>query len=372
MIESIYKYVNNLLEKGFYVDKNTKLEYFSGYQYNTLYDWDFYFESAVLLHFNKGQKNIINGIKIFLANQEENGFIPRLSIPIGDKSSGEDACEHCKPFLSQTLLLLVKNGDKLNWFTDEEYEKLKKYILYWIKFEDKDNNALSFWRSAPHSGMDNQHERCGWWSDCYCEGADLNSYLYKEIQAFVHIADMLGKKNDVKEYIEYGECIKKSVNKYLWQDKIGFYLDRNEKTGEIIPCMTCAGFMPLWAGIANEEQAKRVIEEHILNPDEFWRNFPVSVMSAKEEGYSENFLHNDLGCCWRANTWIPVNFIVYQILKKYGYQEKAKELAEKTFEICSREGAREYYTSETCRGQGLNPFWGWTMLGFFMNEMQII
>lgn len=82
----------------------------------------------------------------------------------------------------------------LTLICDLGYEKLKKYILYWIKFEGKDNNALSSWRSAPHSGMDNQHERCGWWSDCYCEGADLNSYLYKEIRAFIYIADMRGKK----------------------------------------------------------------------------------------------------------------------------------------------------------------------------------
>lgn len=95
-------------------------------------------------------------------------------------------------------------------------------------------------------------------------------------------------------------------------------------------------------------------------------------MSAKEKGYSEDFLHNDLGCCWRANTWIPINFIVYQILNKYGYQEKAKELAEKTFKICSREGAREYYTSETCRGRGLNPFLGWSLLGYIMEEIQVL
>lgn len=264
-----------------------------------------------------------------------------------DKQSGGDSCEHCKPFLAQTLMLLVEKGASVDCLTQGEYEKLKKYILYWIKNEDHDNNGLSIWHSAPHSGMDNQHERCGWWGDCFCEGADLNSYLYMEIQAFICIAELCGHKEDSELFHAYGERIKNAVDQFLWKEDIGFYLDRNEKTGETISCMTCSGFMPLWAGIASEEQARRVIEEHILNSDEFWRNFPVSVMSAKEKGYSESLLKNDLGCCWRANTWIPVNYIVYQILDKYGYQDKAKELEKKTFEICNKEGAREYYTSET-------------------------
>lgn len=109
MTESIREYLNKLLEKGFYIDKNTKLEYFSGYQYSTLYDWDFYFESVVLLHFKKGQKYIINGIKIFLANQEKSGFIPRLSIPVADKSSGEDACEHFKLPIKNRQNVLLKS-----------------------------------------------------------------------------------------------------------------------------------------------------------------------------------------------------------------------------------------------------------------------
>ena len=41
-------------------------------------------------------------------------------------------------------------------------------------------NGLSAWMSSPHTCMDNQHERSGWWLDCGCEGADLNSYLVKE------------------------------------------------------------------------------------------------------------------------------------------------------------------------------------------------
>ena len=75
-----------------------------------------------------------------------------------------------------------------------------------------------------------------------------------------------------------------------------------------------------------------------------------------------------MGCNWRANTWIPTNYIVLEILKKYGYTEKAAELADKTEKVISKEGLREYYTSETMQGCGLNPFWGWSVLGCFMQD----
>jgi len=38
--------------------------------------------------------------------------------------------------------------------------------------------------SAPHTGMDNQHERAGFWLDRFCEGVNLNCTLVRECRAF--------------------------------------------------------------------------------------------------------------------------------------------------------------------------------------------
>ena len=34
--------------------------------------------------------------------------------------------------------------------------------------------------------------------------------------------------------------------------------------------------------------------------------------------------------------------------------------------LMKNEGTREYYDAETGDGLGLDPFWGWSLLGYFM------
>ena len=46
-------------------------------------------------------------------------------------------------------------------------------------------------------------------------------------------------------------------------------------------------------------------------------------------------------------------------------------LAQRTEELLRRSGDREYYRSEDGAGCGLDPFWGWSLLGhFFSYELE--
>lgn len=357
--------LKNLIEQGVFTDARTGRQYFTGYQYKTLYDWDQYFETIVQLHLGYDTKIAINGVLVFLESQSENGFIVRLN-QVTDP--GCDSVEHAKPFLAQIVLMILKKDKHISWLSEDYYVKLEKYLRYWMTEQDGNANVLPSWNSAPHSGMDNQHERAGHWNAHYCEGADLAGYLYRDCIAMSLISRHLGKKDKEKYYRMTADRIKKAVLENMWNEEDGFFYDLNEKTGEQIKVKTFSGFIPIWAGICSNEQAKRLIEQHLLNEEEFWRPFPVSVMSATEKGYSEVRLENDLGCNWRANTWMPTNYIALQILLSYGYNEKAEELADKTENVIRQQGLREYYTSDTMRGCGLKPFWGWSVLGCFLKD----
>lgn len=357
--------LKKLVDGGIFLDDATGRQYFTGYQYKTLYDWDQYFETIVQLYLGYGTQMAINGVLVFLERQREDGFIVRLN-QVTDP--GCDSVEHAKPFLAQIVLMILKQDGNISWLTEKYYVRLEKYLAYWMTQQDRNKNGLPSWNSAPHTGMDNQHERAGWWNECFCEGADLASYLYRDFTAMALISRYLGKGEKERYYRECAERIKEAIHTKMWDESDGFFYDRDERTGEKICCKTIAGFMPLWAGICTDSQAKRLIETHLLNEEEFWRPFPVSVMAATEKKYSEKQFRDDLGCNWRANTWIPTNYIVLEILKKYGYTEKAAELADKTEKVISKEGLREYYTSETMQGCGLNPFWGWSVLGCFMQD----
>jgi glycogen debranching enzyme len=60
--------------------------------------------------------------------------------------------------------------------------------------------------------------------------------------------------------------------------------------------------------------------------------------------------------------------MIFHGLLRYGYAEIAKQLALKTFRLVLDENpvTREYYDADTGKGNGMNPFWGWSALAYIM------
>jgi hypothetical protein len=375
--------IDTLMKKGIFKDDVSGLKYFTGYSYKTLYDWDQYFESIVQIYMGWPSDYIKNGVIIFLQNEKESGFIAR-SVPGSEWHDNE----HVKPFLAQISYMVYKAYGEKDWILNENYfPKLKKYLDYWLYDMDINKNGLSEWMSAPHTGMDNQHERAGYWLDRSCEGVDLNSYLVREVKAFAKLAQLAGKIKLAKEYEAIAQERAKNIQKYLWDEKSGFFYDQKvdpkkplaksiwigskmnamSANRSRIPVKSVAGFTPIWAGVATAAQVKRMIVEHLLNPREFWSPYPIPALAKSEQWYSTIILPADNGCSWRANTWMPTNYMIYHGTKSYGYDIVATTIAQRTNELMKKAGDREYYNSETGEGVGLDPFWGWSLLGHFFN-----
>lgn len=347
-------------ERGIFTERITGKQYFTGYSYETLYDWDQYFESIVQLHLGWDTRYLKNGVEIFLDLQKPNGHIQRSSTGCEAQLS-----EHVKPFLSQICLLIYRKDGNLDFVTPDYYNRMKKYLNYWL-YERSSDRGLSVWDSAPHTGMDNQHERVGWWYGCFCEGVDLNSYLVRECRAFARIAGIKGHPEDAAEFKTKAHQITSAIQRHCWNEEEGYFYDLDRRTGQQIKVKSIASFAALWAGIATPGQAKRMVEKHLINPAEFYRPLPFPALAATEPGYSEPHLEGDLGCGWRAQTWVPTNYYVFHGLHRYGYHALAAEVAEKTYQMVKSIGAREYYNTESKTGNGLDPFWGWTLLAYFM------
>tara|TARA_R110001592_G_scaffold363111_1_gene680546 strand:- start:23616 stop:24314 length:699 start_codon:yes stop_codon:yes gene_type:complete len=187
--------IDSLMQNGIMQEEVTGMDYFTEYAYKTLYDWDQYFESIVQIYMGWEPDYIKNGVIIFLKNQQENGLISR-SVPSNEWHDPE----HVKPLLSQIALLVYNGYGESEWITNDTYfPKLKKHLDFWLFDMDENKNGLSEWMSAPHTGMDNQHERAGFWLDRNCEGVDFNCYLVRETQAFAKLAELSGDKKTAKK-----------------------------------------------------------------------------------------------------------------------------------------------------------------------------
>ena len=354
-----------MLQKGVFTDMDcgTGKQYYTGYQYATLYDWDQYFETIVQLYLGWDTTYARNGVEIFLDIQKENGHIQRSS-----KGGKDQLSEHVKPFLAQISLLIYNRDGNADFLKENKfhyYNRMKKYLLYWLE-NPKNYKGLAFWDSAPHSGMDNQHDRAGYWHDSFGCGVDLNCYLVRECRAFALLAEQFGKTADAEDFRRRAERLKDTILALMWDENDRFFYDIDKRTGKKLPVRYLGAFAALWANVATEAMAKDMIEKYLMNPNEFRRGFLYPVMAASDPGYTEGYLPGDLGCNWRANTWIPSNYYVFQSLRKYGYTAEAEELAQVTYDAVKQIGDREYYATESRSGCGLNPFWGWSLLAYFM------
>ena len=355
-----------LMRRDILTEARSGKPYFTGYSYESLYDWDQYFEGLVQLYMGWGSRYLLSGVDIFLDHQQPSGFIPRAIDP-PNMNRPNEASEMVKPVLSQILLLCLREDGQIDFLKQtDRFDHLTKYIKHWLFDLDQRGKGLSYWRSSPHTGMDNQRERAGDWGSDFCEGVDLNSFLCREIEAYGRLCAALGREQELTESRAWIAERRSAVLRHCWDEEDGFFYDVDARTGARMNIRSVAGFAPMWAGVATREQAERLVREHLLNPDEFWRPQPVPAYAAGWEGYAAMYLPGDIGCAWRCNTWIPTNYYVFQGLRRYGYEDLAAVLARKTSDMVDRAGLREYYASEECAGCGLDPFWGWSLLAAFM------
>jgi hypothetical protein len=344
----------DIKNRGVLFDSISKKELITGYEYGQFYDWDLYFENIYLSYYGISKFNFRN-LEAFFMLQQSDGFIKRS---FGPKDYGKE--DMFKPFIAQIVLLGSLHERNYQWAKDQ-YSNLKKYLEKWFSYDD-DKNGLVYWPGgAYHSGMDNQFTRCVGKS----EGADLNCYLVRELQAMAVISDKLGMAKEREEFLKRAKALSDLINKNLWDSADGFYYDRDELTGKLTKVKSVAGFTPLWAKIASKEQAKILVTKHLQNPEEFWVNYPLASYAKSEPDYYQKLKYGE--CNWRGPAWIPINYMVCHGLVKYGYKKIAIDLAYRTFDLVLRnKNTREFFNSETGDGFGCNPFYGWSTLGYFL------
>ncbi len=341
-----------LAEKAFYYDTSDNRTYLTGYSYLAFYDWDLYFEN-IYQSYHGVSDFCFSNLEKFFEVQQPNGFISRTFGCWGLVD------ELFKPFIAQTALLGTYQTGDWSWLR-KYYGHIKKFLEYWFTFKDKDRNGLCYWDNALQSGCDNQDSRFTGSG----EGVDLNCYLVRELQSMIVIAEHLGFSEDKKEFEDHCGNLISLINSQLWDPETGFYYDRDEKTGRRITIKAVSGFTPLWAGLASPEQARRLIFDHLLNPDEFWTNYPAATYAKTEPDYYQG----DKDVNWRGSNWIPTTYMIFHGLMRYGYREIAEYLAYKTFEMAllKNRNTREFYNAVTGEGYGLDPFYGWSILAYFM------
>ena len=128
------------------------------------------------------------------------------------------------------------------------------------------------------------------------------------------------------------------------------------------PALTWTALSPLALPDLPEAIGRRLIEEHLLDPDRFWLPFPPPSVSATDPTFSTrdaDFI--GVRRYWRGPTWINAAWLVWLGLVRLGYSAQADALATRLATAVRSAGLREYYHPNTGRGMGAVQF-GWSSL----------
>ena len=218
------------------------------------------------------------------------------------------------------------NGDGLlEWGTDPEY--LPLMVPSWE--ENVEGKKRTKWESGEYDSPS--------WDDIpfnqetgtltlNCVG--LNSLYALDAWCLAQIADVLDRKEDNEGYLSEYEDLKELVNAQLWDDKEGFYFDRNWD-GRFSSKKAASNFYPLLAMIPDRTRALRMTK-HLLNPKEFWGDFVIPTISRDDPAFSRDHFS------WRGAIWSPSNYLIYQGLKAYRFDALASEVAKRSYDLFFR------------------------------------
>jgi glycogen debranching enzyme len=180
----------------------------------------------------------------------------------------------------------------------------------------------------------------------------VNSILEKANQDLIEIGKLLGE--NTSEIEAWSEKTRPAMDK-LWHDGHGIYDAYDYYAGEMIEVDTAAGFAPLYAGAASKSQAEKLYD--YLDSNSFCSMHEKKCFSIPN--YNIEGEHFDPANYWRGPIWININWMLFQGLRLYGYEDKAESVRTDIIELVKRYGFYEYFDPIKGRGYGSKDF-SWT------------
>ena len=189
----------------------------------------------------------------------------------------------------------------------------------------------------------------------------LNSLLALDGEMLAAIARELGYREAGESLARRSEELKARIANHLWDSERQVFANRLW-SGAFVRSLAPTSFYPLLCGAARPEQAKAMVAL-LDDPAKFGGEWLLPSVTRDDPAFPDNVY-------WRGRIWPPLNFLVYQGLKRAGFPEAASRLAENGYRLFRG----EWETHRRCpenfgavSGQALDQpdtdsFYGWGAL----------
>ena len=141
---------------------------------------------------------------------------------------------------------------------------------------------------------------------------DLNALMYKMEKMIALASKAAGDDAKAAQYDGFANARQKGIEKYLWNDKEGWYADYDLKSHKVRNQLTAAALFPLYVNAAAKDRASKVAtatQAHLLQPGGLTT---TSVKSGQQ---------------WDApNGWAPLQWVAASGLQNYGQDTVAMDV----------------------------------------------
>jgi len=352
-----------------------------------LFDWDTFF-AATLASIGDRDLAYANALEI-LHEETSQGFVPNYARAGGWKSS-----DRSEPPVGAITVLGLYNQFHDRWFLEDAFEPLLRWNRWWSEHRtmdglivlgsdpgnqpaNLDDHSRGTWQGAVYeSGLDNSPMYDGTYYNPQTnrlEFADvgMTSLYIADCDALAAIADVVDRATEATELRNRAARYRSSLAT-LWDPLTGIFLNKNLHTGKFSPRLSPTNFYPLLAHAATPDQARTMIEKHLLNPREFWGQYVIPSIARDDPAFKDQQY-------WRGRIWGPMNYLVYLGLLNYPDSATRRAFAQKSYNLFMKEWlekghVHENYNAVTGTGDDVTSsdrFYHWGALLGYLEYLEI-
>ncbi|MCP4898412.1 MAG: glycoside hydrolase [bacterium] len=330
--------------------------------FNGFWAWDSWKHASALARIEPELAK--NQIRTMFDSQNEAGMIADVIYA----DSSEDNWRDTKPPLAAWAVWKVYEASGETDFIEEMLPRLLAYHSWWYEDRDHDGNGLCEYGSIDgtleaarwESGMDDglrfdvaqmvRNDETAWSMDQ--ESVDLNSYLYADKLYLASMLRALGDEEKATILEADAAQLRAKIQSEMFDEKTGFFYDVRLSDRSFVTVAGPEGWIPLWAGVASDEQAERV-RQMMLDPEKFATHIPFPTIPADHPDFMSGY--------WRGPVWLDQAYFGVSALAHYGYAADADAMTRRLFDRPqglknSSAPIRENYDPRTGEGMKVNHF----------------
>ena len=250
-----------------------------------------------------------------------------------------------KQFLKESFEAGIKNDDW--WWSKSnrrDHDKCQGMFFWKNHWESvRDDSDLITWTTT--NGVENQ-----------CS-VDINAYIIANDHALYEMAVELG---DARAYLFQSRAshLTQLMNTLMWNEEDSFYYGISKYGGQV-RVKDIGGLMPLYAEVPSKEQAKKIVQKHLLPGGDFHTKFGLPSLGKREAGYGSSNR-------WKGGMWPSLTLLIVKGLSDYGYINEAQHITNPLVKKLASEGTTnywEFYDAETgAPSHAQNYIWTATIL----------